>query len=49
MMTSVFECQQNSCAICCDWPILGSVHLPVGYEEDMLGNSYHNSEKQFSY
>jgi len=33
--------------VCCDWPILGYVHLPAGYEEDMnmLGNSDHNSEK----
>jgi len=48
---TVFECQQNLCATCCDWPILGSVHLPAGYEEDMnmLGNSDYNSEKQFSH
>jgi len=24
-MTSVLECQQNLCAMSCDWSILGSV------------------------
>ncbi len=45
MMTTVFGCQQNLQAMCCDWPVLGSVHLPAGYYEEymnMLDNSDHN-------
>ena len=49
MMTTVFERQQNSNVMCCDWPIWGSVHLPAGYEEDMnmLDNSDHNENTLF--
>jgi len=33
----------------CDWSILGSVHLPAGYYEDMnmLDNSDHNENTLF--